>query len=85
MQNHDNGNISLRKHDRHFNYSLELVNRELFDKVLAVAKRMSKEDLIAFYKKTKAVNADFSTWSKEELLDVIDEIAERDARTLLVS
>jgi hypothetical protein len=45
---------------------------------------MTREELLAFYKETDAMRADnFDIWTKEDLMDVLDEITEEKAHMLI--
>ena len=59
-------------------------NPVIWNRVRRVAHRMTRSELIWFYRRTGAIKADdLSTWSKRELLGVLDEIGEDAAEDLL--
>jgi hypothetical protein len=56
----------------------------VWSRVSRIAESLTREELITFYQETGAVSApDLSAWTKEELLGVLDEIGEGDARKLI--
>lgn len=58
--------------------------KDTWQKVEKIIERISKEELLDFYRTTGAIRADaLEQWSREELINVVDEIGEKNARQFL--
>lgn len=58
--------------------------KDMWQKVERITERISREELFNFYRTTGAIRADaLEQWSREELINVVDEIGEKNVEQFL--